>query len=210
MSTLTYVSDYTPGDVYYTILISSKSEKDQIDRDIDLDKISPDPDMILIKQNYERIIDTYIAPKLGLTKTVTNAQQLVYTRGEGAEKVTMTAFVTSFEVHMSSGIMIVFECTNSQTLQEIKNNYETLIFKAFANESKKIKIGPTVENKAKFAALKDTPGLKNLDPAYSPVKAIGQMSGIVPKVKGVDVGQGRKSRKIRKSRSRKLKKTRKH
>lgn len=65
------------------------------------------------------------------------------------------------------------------------------------------KIRPVVENKASVTALKDATG--NVDVARN----IGRMSGIVPNVRGVDIGQGRK-RKTRKLRSRKQKKTRKH
>lgn len=68
---------------------------------------------------------------------------------------------------------------------------------------KKEKLGNVLTNKASVTALKDTTG--NVDTARN----IGTMTGIVPNVKGVDIGQGRK-RKTRKLRSRKQKKTRKH
>lgn len=65
------------------------------------------------------------------------------------------------------------------------------------------KIQPIIKNKASVTALKDATG--NVDIARN----IGRMSGIVPNVRGVDIGQGRK-RKTRKIRSHKQKKTRKH
>ena len=93
----------------------------------------------------------------------------------------------------------------------IVDTFQNQIRKYFSNRAEPFKgISKVTENKAKFTALKSSQGFKNLDHTYSPVKTIGQMSGIVPNVKGVDVGQGRKSRKTRKHRSRKVKKTRKH
>jgi hypothetical protein len=65
-------------------------------------------------------------------------------------------------------------------------------------------IRPAIENKASVNALKDATGNPDL------ARNIGKMSGIVPNVKGVDIGQGRRKRKTRKHRSRKHKKTRKH
>jgi len=65
------------------------------------------------------------------------------------------------------------------------------------------RVGNVVTNKAKVNFLKDRSG--NVDVA----RDIGNLAGIVPNVKGVDIGQGRK-KKTRKHRSRKLKKTRKH
>jgi len=77
----------------------------------------------------------------------------------------------------------------------------------FANEInemiKEEKLGTVVKNKASVNLIKNK--LNNVDVS----NIIGTNAGIIPNVKGVNIGQGRK-RKTRKHRLRKIKKTRKH
>lgn len=97
-------------------------------------------------------------------------------------------------------IKVSLMATSPNAANRLRDTYKNFIQDEIL---KKLKIAYAIQNKKIVTAIKD------VSPNTDIARNIATLKGDLPKVQGLDIGQGRK-RKTRKHRSRKVKKTRKH
>lgn len=155
----------------------------------------------LITKELPLILDSVMS-NIRYDKKVIVGNQFKYIKKLGdKDRVIIDYIIREYQsAPLKQYIEVYLTANTSEERDRIRDAYKDFIQDEIL---KKLKIAYSTQNKKTVSSIKE------VSPNTDIARNIATFKGDLPKVRGLDIGQGRK-RKTRKHRSRKVKKTRKH